>query len=139
MSKYTIEYINEKEFIKLEIALRIYNLLAYKKLYFEYYPLLRNGEFVGEMTSQNKKDGTETYELKLPTDSMFKQVYGDVKLVYTVYVKEQTIKLNTITPSDILLDGHKSELTTYKGIVISKKNASKDMFKIDLLRMLQNK
>ena len=47
--------------------------------------------------------------------------------------------LNTITPSDILLEGHKSELTTYKGIMISKANAKQDMFKIDLLKMLQNK
>jgi hypothetical protein len=70
---------------------------------------------------------------------MFTQVHGDVKLIYTVYVKEQTIMLNNITPSDILLEGHKSELTTYKGIMISKQNASKDMFKIDLLKMLQNK
>ena len=70
---------------------------------------------------------------------MFTQVHGDVKLIYTVYIKEQTIMLNTITPSDILLEGHQSELTTYKGIMISKKNASKDMFKIDLLKMLQDK
>ena len=80
---------------------------------------------------------SETYELKLPSDSTFAQVHGDVKLLYTVYIKEQTIMLNTITPSDILLEGHKSELTTYKGIMISKANASKDMFKIDLLKALQ--
>ena len=47
--------------------------------------------------------------------------------------------LNTITPAKILLEGHKSELTTYKGIMISKENASKDKFKIDLLKMLEDK
>ena len=31
------------------------------------------------------------------------------------------------------------ELATYKGVMISKENASKDMFKIDLLNMLQGK
>ena len=139
MKGYVLDYINENEFKKLERALKKYNMLAYKKLNFEYYPALRNGKFVGQMTSQNKKAGTETYELKLPSDRMFSQVHGDVKLIYTVYIKEQTIMLNTITPSDILLEGHKSELTTYKGIMISKKNASKDMFKIDLLKMLQDK
>ncbi len=139
MKGYVLDYINENEFKKLERALKKYNMLAYKKLNFEYYPALRNGKFIGEMTSQNKKAGTENYELKLPSDSMFTQVHGDVKLIYTVYVKEQTIMLNTITPSDILLEGHQSELTTYKGIMISKKNASKDMFKIDLLKMLQDK
>ena len=137
MKGYVLDYINENEFKKLERALKKYNMLAYKKLNFEYYPALRNGKFVGELTSQNKKAGTESYELKLPSDSMFSQVHGDVKLIYTVYVNEQTIMLNTITPSDILLEGHKSELTTYKGIMISKQNASKDMFKIDLLKQLQ--
>ena len=139
MKGYIFEYQNENEFKKLERALKKYNMLAYKKLNFEYYPALRNGKFVGVMTSQNKKAGTENYELKLPSDSMFTQVHGDVKLIYTVYVKEQTIMLNTITPSDILLEGHKSELTTYKGIMISKANAKQDMFKIDLLKMLQDK
>ena len=139
MKGYVLDYINENEFKKLERALKKYNMLAYKKLNFEYYPALRNGKFVGKMTSQNKKAGTKNYELKLPSDSMFSQVHGDVKLIYTVYVNEQTIMLNTITPSDILLEGHKSELTTYKGIMISKQNASKDMSKIDLLKMLQDK
>lgn len=139
MKGYVLDYINENEFKKLERALKKYNMLAYKKLNFEYYPALRNGKFVGKMTSQNKKAGTESYELKLPSDAMFSQVHGDVKLIYTVYTKEQTVMLNTITPSDILLEGHKSELTTYKGIMISKQNASKDMFKIDLLKMLQDK
>lgn len=139
MKGYVLDYINENEFKKLERALKKYNMLAFKKLNFEYYPALRNGKFIGEMVSQNKKAGTESYELKLPSDNMFTQVHGDVKLIYTVYTKEQTIMLNTITPSDILLEGHKSELTTYKGIMISKQNASKDMFKIDLLKMLQDK
>ena len=139
MKGYVLDYIKENEFKKLEKALKKYNKLAYKKLNFEYYPALRNGQFVGELTAQNKKAGTESYELKLPSDHTFTQVHGDVKLIYTVYLKEQTIMLNTITPSDILLEGHKSELTTYKGIMISKANANKDKFKIDLLKMLENK
>lgn len=139
MKGYVLDYINENEFKKLERALKKYNMLAFKKLNFEYYPALRSGKFVGVKISQNKKAGTETYELKLPSDSRFTQVHGDVKLVYTVYVNEQTIMLNTITPSDILLEGHKSELNTYKGIMISNQNAAKDKFKIDLLAMLQDK
>lgn len=139
MKGYVLDYINENEFKKLERALKKYNMLAYKRLNFTYYPALRNGNFIGELTSQNKKAGTQTYELKLPSDDMFSQVHGDVKLIYTVYENEQTIILNTITPSEILLEGHKSELTTYKGIMISKANASKDMFKIDLLSILQDK
>ena len=137
MKGYVLDYINENEFKKLERALKKYNMLAYKKLNFEYYPSLRNGKFLGELTSQNKKAGTVTYELKLPGDKSFALVHGDVKLIYTVYVNEQTVMLNNITPSDILLEGHKSELTTYKGIMISKEKKAQDMFKIDLLKALQ--
>lgn len=139
MKNYVLDYMDENEFRKLERALKKYNMLAFKKLNFTFYPALRNGEFVGELISQNKKLGTETYELRLPSDKMFAQVHGEVKLIYTVYKKEETIMLENITPTEILLEGHKSELTTYKGIMISKANASKDKFKIDLLSMLQDK
>ena len=139
MKGYVLEYVRENEFKKLERALKKYNMLAFKKLNFDYYPSLRNGNFVGELVSVNKKNGTETYELKLPSDKMFAQIHGEVKLVYTVHKKDEVVVLETITPSEILLEGHRSELTTYKGIMISKANASKDMFKIDLLNMLQDK
>ena len=136
---YHFEYVDENEFRKKERSVRKYNMLAYKKLTFEYYPSLRNGEFIGELVSKNQKAGTKTYELKLPSDHMFSQVHGDIKLHYIVYEKEKVVMLDTITPSDILLEGHMAELTTYKGVMISKNNAEKDMFKIDLLNMLQNK
>lgn len=139
MKGYVLDYINENEFKKLERALKKYNMLAFKKLNFEFYPALRNGNFVGELISSNQKEGTEKYELRLPSDKMFAAVHGEVKLFYTVYKKEGTILLDTITPTEILLEGHMSELTTYKGIMISKANASKDKFKIDLLNMLQSK
>ena len=136
---YIFEYLDENDFRKRERSVRKYNMLAYKKLTFDYYPKMRDGEFPGEVISQNKKAGTVTYEAKLPSDELFAQVHGEVKLIYTVYKKEETVMLNEITPKDILLEGHRSELTTYKGIMISKANASKDMFKIDLLNMLQDK
>ena len=136
MKGYVLDYINENEFKKLERALKKYNMLAFKKLNFDYYPSLRSGNFVGELISTNKKEGTEKYELKLPSDKMFAAVHGEVKLYYTVYKKENTVMLDTITPTEILLEGHMSELTTYKGVMISKANATKDKFKIDLLNML---
>lgn len=139
MKGFILDYINENEYRKLERTLKKYNMLAFKKLNFEYYPSLRNGEFIGELVSKNQKAGTKTYELKLPSDHMFSQVHGDIKLHYIVYEKEKVVMLDTITPSDILLEGHMAELTTYKGVMISKNNAEKDMFKIDLLNMLQNK
>jgi hypothetical protein len=139
MKGYVLDYINENEFKKLERALKKYNMLAFKKLSFEFYPALRNGNFLGEKVSENKSNNSVTYEIKLPSDKMFTQIHGEVKLIYTVHPKEQVVMLEEITPAKILLEGHMSELTTYKGIMISKANASKEMFKIDLLNMLQDK
>jgi len=139
MKSYVLDYVNENEFRKLERSLKKYNMRAFKKLNFDYYPDLRNGKFPGEIISKNKEASTVTYELKLPSDPMFAQVHGEVKLIYTVYQKEETVMLKEILPKEILLEGHRSELGTYKGIMISKANASKDIFKIDLLNMLQGK
>ena len=136
MKGYVLDYVNENEFKKLERALKKYNMLAFKKLNFEFYPALRSGNFLGEKVSN--KNGVISYELKLPSDKMFTQIHGEVKLIYSVHTKEDIVMLENITPAKILLEGHMSELTTYKGIMISKANASKDMFKIDLLNMLQD-
>ena len=67
---YSFDYVNENEFKKLERSLKKYNMLAYKKLYFEYYPTLKEGNFIGELVGTNKIKNTATYELKLPTDIM---------------------------------------------------------------------
>ena len=136
MKGYILDYVNENEFNKLERALKKYNMLAYKKLNFDYYPKLRSGNFLGEKVETNKEAGTIRYELKLPSDHMFSQVHGDIKLHYIVYTNDNIVMLDTLTPSDILLEGHMAELTTYKGVMISKQNEAKDMFKIDLLNML---
>lgn len=133
---YVFEYLNEIEFKKLERSVKKYNMLAFKKLIFEYYPSLKEGNFVGKLVSMNSKENTKTYELKLPTDDMFAKVHGDMKLHYTVYDEKKVILLNTITPEDILSEGHRMELPTSNGVVISKANADRDMFKINLLKML---
>jgi len=133
---YVFEYLNENEFKKLEKALKRYNMLAYKKLIFEYYYSLKDGKFLGTIVSVNKENNTKTYELKLPTDALFTKVHGSIKLHYTVYENEGIVMLNSISPEDILMEGHQSELTTYKGVMISKEHADKDMFKINLLNMI---
>lgn len=134
---YVFDYVNENEFKKLERSLKKYNMLAYKKLYFEYYPSLKEGEFLGELVSTNQANGSKKYELKLPTDIMFSKVHGDVKLHYHVYEDKKTVMLETITPEDILTEGHQSELVTYKGVMVSKQHSEKDLFKINLLNMIQ--
>ena len=133
---YHFEYIDENEFRKKERSVRKYNMLAYKKLTFEYYPSIREGKFLGKLTSTSSSDNTKTYELKLPTDNLFAKVHGDLTLHYTVYEDSKVILLTNITPESILEEGHRSELGTYKGVMISKTNPEKDMFKINLLNML---
>ena len=135
---YLIEYLNENEFRKKERSIKKYNMLAYKKLIFEFYPNMRDGSFNGVMVSNNEKDSTAKYELKLPTDQMFNKVHGDIILHYTVYHKQKIIMLDDITtPDNILTEGHQKELTTYKGVMVSKTHAEKDIFKINLLNMLE--
>jgi len=135
---YHFEYVNENEFRKKERSVRKYNMLAYKKLTFEYYPSLREGKFLGKLISTDSKEHSKSYELKLPTDSLFAKVHGEVTLHYTVYDDSRIVLLSNITPDSILEEGHRSELGTYKGVMISKTNAEKDMFKVNLLNALKN-
>jgi hypothetical protein len=136
---YHFEYVNENEFRKKERSVRKYNMLAYKKLTFEYYPQIREGNFLGKLVSTNKEENTKTYELKLPTDAMFSKVHGDVTLHYTVYEENRVVLLVNITPDDILEEGHRSELSTYKGVMISKTSREKDLFKVNLLNAMNQK
>ena len=137
-NSFVIEYLNENEFRKKERAVKKYNMLAYKKLVFDFYPSFRDGDFKGIIVSKNTKDMITKYELKLPTDRMFAKVHGDVVLHYSVCENSHTIILETITPESLLSEGHRQELQAYKGVMISKTNSEKDKFKVDLLNLLQN-
>ena len=132
---YLLECVDENDFKKRERSLKLYNMLAYKKLMFEYYPNIRKGNFLGDIVSQDKKEKTTSYSLKLPADSLFEKVHGKITLEYIVYENMGVVLLKTILP-DILLEGHTSELSTYKGVMVSKSHSDKDMFKINLLNML---
>ena len=134
---YVFEYLNENDFKVKERTIRKYNMLAYKKLVFDYYLKLKTGIFLGNVVEENKTDKSISYELKIPTDSLFEKVHGEMRLHYTVYTEKGVILLTNITPEDILDEAHRRELDTYKGVMISKANAEKDMFKINLLNMLQ--
>ena len=135
-SGYIIDYINENEFRKKERAIKKYNMLAYKKLLFDYYPSLREGNFQGVLVSTNEKDQVDKYELILPTDKTFSKVHGNITLHYAVYKEPRTVILETLTPEDILTEGHQKELTTYKGVMVSKSHKELDMFKINLLNSM---
>lgn len=133
---YIFEYLDENDFRKKERSVRKYNMLAYKKLTFSYYPELRKGNFLGKEVGKGEKTKTVSYELKLPTDDLFTKVHGEIILHYTVYLEKHIILLTNITPEEILDEGHRAELSTYKGVMISKAHPEKDMFKINLLNML---
>ena len=124
---------------KKNVLLRNIICLLISKLVFDFYPSFRDGDFKGIIVSKNTKDMITKYELKLPTDRMFAKVHGDVVLHYTVYENQKLVMLDTLTPEDILTEGHQKELSTYKGVMVSKSHAERDMFKINLLNMLDNK
>lgn len=134
---YIIEYKNENNFRKKERAIKKYNMLAYKKLLFEIYPAIREGNFIGIKLSEDEKEAISKYECNLPTDNMFKKIHGQMTLHYTVYEKEKVVMFDTLTPEDILTEGAQNELASYKGVPISKSNAATDMFKINLLDKLK--
>ena len=141
---YIFEYQNENEFRKIERSVRKYNMLAYKKLTFDYYPQIKSGEFLGKLfseeddTSNGGNGKIKSYDLVLPTDDLFVKVHGQMILHYSVYTNKNIVLLTNITCDDnILEEGHRTELKAYKGVMISKDNPEKDMFKINLLNMLQ--
>ena len=136
MNTYVFDYLDENDFRKKEKFVRKYDMFAYKKLISTYYPVLRKGSFIGKEVSKNEKNKTVSYELQLPTDELFKKIHGPIILHYTVCHEINTILLTNITPEDILDEGHRTELSTYKGVMISKTNPEKDLFKINLLNWL---
>ena len=95
-NNFIFEYLDENDFRKKERSVRKYNMLAYKKLTFTYYPEVRKGKFLGKMVSKNDKDNTVSYELQLPTDELFKKVHGPIVLHYTVYTEKKIILLTNI-------------------------------------------
>ena len=115
---YIFEYLDENDFRKKERSVRKYNMLAYKKLTFSYYPELRKGSFLGKEVGKDEKTKTVSYELKLPTDDLFAKVHGEIILHYTVYLEKHIILLTNITPEEILDEGHRAELSTYKLIYL---------------------
>ena len=133
---YIFEYLDEQKFKKCERSVKKYNMFAFKKLVFDFYPKMKDGEFLGEKVKEDKDKSTISYELTLPADELFTKVHGEIVLEYDVYTNKNIVLLKTIQPEDLFLEGHATELGAYKGVMISKENAEKDMFKINLLDLL---
>ena len=107
---YIFEYLNEAEFKKMERSVKKYNMFAYKKLIFDFYPEMKNGNFIGNKVSENKEKNTVSYELTLTTDELFVKVHGEIVLHYDVYTNKNIILLKTITPEDLLIEGHNTHI-----------------------------
>ncbi len=133
---YIFEYFDEQKFKKCERSVKKYNMFAFKKLVFDFYPKMKDGQFLGEKVKEDKEKNTVSYELVLPADELFTKVHGEIVLEYDVYTNKNIILLKTIRPEELFLEGHATELGAYKGVMISKENAQKDMFKINLLDLL---
>lgn len=133
---YIFEYLDEQKFKKCERSVKKYNMFAFKKLVFDFYPKMKDGNFLGEKVNEDKEKNIVSYELTLPADELFTKVHGEIVLEYDVYTDKNILLLKTIQPEDLFLEGHATELGAYKGVMISKENAQKDMFKINLLDLL---
>ena len=107
-------YLDENEFKKKMRSLRKYNMRAYKYMIFK--------------LEQKLDIKAGQHILELPTDYVFKKVYGQIKLKYSV--NNNIVVLEDLTPTDILMAGHQTELSTYKGVIV---RDEKDIKKIDLV------
>ncbi len=122
---YEFIYENEKEFRKLERALKGINLLAYNELFYKVYPNLKKGNF-----KHAKKNGS-FYEFELSTDELSEKVYlTKYKLLFQK--QENLVKLIEIVPKEILLEYLKGNTINYKGVIIPK-NSEIYMFKTNLI------
>ena len=128
--------------IHIELNLRYIYMKNQKDIY-KYYEN-RKIELLKTLNIESDKVEEKFFELQRKYDEdinsdkhLLIQSFLDGTLDYKDYEDKKIILLTNITPEGILDEGHRAELTTYKGVMISKTNPEKDMFKINLLNMLQ--
>ena len=92
------------------------------------------------MLEQLKKEVYEANML-LPKYGLVTLTWGNVSGIDRekglFVIKPSGVEYDKLTPEDILTEGHQSELQTYKGVMVSKEHSDKDIFKINLLNMIQ--
>lgn len=111
---FKIEYLDIRDILLKEQSIKSYNIEGYKKLLLYCYSM-REGNFVGIKVHNNEKDTIIKYEAKLPTNSDFSDVHGDIVIHYTVYKNIKVITLDNITPEVILKEGKKINIVHIKG------------------------
>lgn len=108
-----ITYLDQNEFNKKHRALRRYFMRSYKYIIFKLIPTLQK---------EHKRDGH--YEVEIPCDKLFKQVYGPMKVLFTV--RNDIAVLEDIVPSEILMKCFERNVPIYKGIpYVTKKDLEK--------------
>lgn len=108
----------------------LYNhkLKALKKYFKKSYKELRFGIIV-KLAYENKIDGK--YQVEIPTQELFKRVYGPMILKFSV--KNDVAIIEDIEPGDILMACYKKELPIYNGLPYASK---KDLDKIKIMEKL---
>ena len=98
---YIFEYLNEAEFKKRERSVKKYNMFAFKKLIFDFYPEMKEGNFLGKVVGEDEEKNTISYELSLPTDDLFVKVHGEIVLHYDVYTNKNIVSLSNNSNSNL--------------------------------------
>ncbi len=113
-----IFYDDTKELKYLMRSLRTYNKRAYKQIIFK--------ERFEDLDFKLYKENI--YVAELLTDKLFEKVYGKCKV--TVIIKNEQAKVINLEPKELLIDGYKRILKTYKGVPYRNEQ---DLFKIKLI------
>ena len=113
-------YCDENDFIKKLRSLKTYCPQSYKDFIFnvskENYFELEDGRYLRDVFTTNE----------------FKLIYGQIRFIYSI--KNKTIIIEDLEPSQFLLDGYMTKLKTYKSMFY---RDNKDKFKIDLMVSLK--
>lgn len=113
-------YCDENDFIRKLRSLKSYCPQSYKDFIFkvskENYFELEDGRYVRDIFTSNE----------------FRFIYGQIRLIYTI--KDKTVIIEDLEPSQFLLDGYMARLEIYKNMFYRNK---KDKFKIDLMLSLK--
>ena len=116
-------YYEDTKGLRNEIrSLRLYNKRAYKQVVFK-----------DKFLELDFKPYGDYFLVDLITDSLFEKVYGKCQALVEINGEDCLIK--QILPEDILLDGYRRLLDTYKGVPYRN---NKDLFKIKLMEGMKN-
>ena len=117
---YIFEYQNENDFRKKERTVRKYNMLAYKKLTFEYYPkdapvlegvdISSGSEYILSVNEENVITALAPGQTYLVVCS----VYADIEVSYNVVISEKHF-----LPESVTVTGSETEILVGQSLTVS--------------------